>query len=282
MSAPSQPMSRARSIFLLQGGARVLVLVPQVHDAARGPDREAGQHHPLDDEIGKVLEDHPVLERAGLTLVRVAHHVLRGRGLGAHQLPLEARGEAGASHAPQSALLQLRDQALGYLVRVGLRERHADSLVGALGIPVRVRLPRPVRPDFALRAAVPDHRDESVQVRGPNGHPVDPHSRSPFAAAQARSLCDLHVAAVGERRLSAGRPGRRLPPGDSSCRGTPTPRSAPAAWCGSEGRTRRAPADGTGARTGVPRAHGGRPGPGAPVRPATLRVRGSGSFKPIT
>ena len=176
------------------------VFVPQVHDAARCPDDEARQHHPLDDEIGKVLQDYPVLEGSRLALVGVANHVLGGRLLGAHQLPLQARWKARASHPPEAALLEIGDQLQGRLVRIGLGERHPDSLVRALGIPVWVDLPGPVRPELTLRSALADHLGQGVHVRGAHGHSVDPHSRSSLAAPETRCLLDLHIVPVGERR----------------------------------------------------------------------------------
>ncbi len=181
-------MSRARSISSSRAALALCVLVPQVDDAARGPDRETREHHPLDHQVGKVLEDHPVLERAGLALVGVAHDVLRSGGFAAHQLPLETGGEAGSAHAPQSALLEVRDQAHGGLVWIVLREGHADALVGTFPVPVRIRLPRPVWPELAFRSALSDHFDQSVHVRGSHGHTVDSNPGGPLAASRGRKL----------------------------------------------------------------------------------------------
>ena len=78
-----------------RGGERVLR--PDVEVAARGTDGEALDRHRLDDRERVALQQHPVLERAGLGLVGVAHHVVRLGGLGGDGGPLAAGRERRAA-----------------------------------------------------------------------------------------------------------------------------------------------------------------------------------------
>ena len=74
---------------------------------------EAREHHPFEDLVGILLDQEPVLERAGLGLVGVAEEV---DGLSAALLlrrdegPLHAAGEAGAAAAAEArGLHHVRD-----------------------------------------------------------------------------------------------------------------------------------------------------------------------------
>src|SRR5262249_53760802 len=82
-----------------------LVLVADVDDPAPGPRDDLGQHHALDDEVGSVLEDEAILDRARLALVSVADDEFLRPRRAPHDLPLEARRKAGATHPAETARL---------------------------------------------------------------------------------------------------------------------------------------------------------------------------------
>ena len=89
------------------GGQRVLRA--QVEEAARGAGRKRLDDHPLDDGEGILLDQDPVLERAGLGFVGVADGVVRARRLAGNGRPLAARREGGAAAAEKARRQDLRD-----------------------------------------------------------------------------------------------------------------------------------------------------------------------------
>ena len=78
---------------VLQSLARQRVLAAEVQVPARGADREPLDRHRLEQRERILLEDQPVLERAGLGLVGVAHDVARRGRLRCDGGPLAAGGE---------------------------------------------------------------------------------------------------------------------------------------------------------------------------------------------
>src|SRR4030095_8917806 len=89
------------------------------------------------EQVRHLLEEEAILERAGLALVGVADDVLRVARRVAHDLPLDAGGEAGAAHAPQLAGLEAGDERVG-VATGGQRAGGAVPLAGPVGIAVQV------------------------------------------------------------------------------------------------------------------------------------------------
>ncbi len=76
MSCPAGRSWRRRSSTSSRCGPQVGVLAAQVEDARRRADGAGRDRHALEHEVGVVGQEHPVLERARLALVGVAHDVL--------------------------------------------------------------------------------------------------------------------------------------------------------------------------------------------------------------
>src|SRR2546426_889448 len=119
----------------LQYGRLDLVLVPDVEDPRARARHHAGQDHALDHQVGDVLQEEAVLDRARLALVRVADDVLLGAGGAAHDLPLHARRKPRAAQPPKLAGLEGRQQAGD----VAAGQERPEGLVAGAGF-VRVDL----------------------------------------------------------------------------------------------------------------------------------------------
>ncbi len=89
------------------------VLAAQVDVALGRADRERRDRHPLDERERVALDEHPVGEGAAVALVGVAADELHVGGGGAHRLPLDAGGEAGAAATAQPGRRHLGDDLLG-------------------------------------------------------------------------------------------------------------------------------------------------------------------------
>ncbi len=103
------------------------VLGAHVHVALVRADRVAADEHAFDDGVRVALEDGAVHERPGVALVGVADDVLLVALALIGELPLDARGEAGAAAAADARVGDLLDDPLGRL----LAESHARGLVAA-------------------------------------------------------------------------------------------------------------------------------------------------------
>ena len=73
------------------------VLAPQVDESLRTSGRIGGDRHGLDHTERIALHEGPVLERAGLGLVRVADQIVGPHRLPGHRVPLSARGKGCAA-----------------------------------------------------------------------------------------------------------------------------------------------------------------------------------------
>ena len=111
--APEQAVTTAVLEVGTQRCQQVLVLAAQIEEAARGPDREGGDGHAVDGEVGVAGKQHAVLKRPWLALVRVADDdPLGARGVAA-RLPLDRSREAGTAAAAQVRLLHLAEHRRG-------------------------------------------------------------------------------------------------------------------------------------------------------------------------
>ena len=233
MLLPSRP-ARPRGVDgVLQplGGQRVFAA--EVDEALLAARREGGDRHGLDQAEGIALHDHPVLERAGLGLVRVADQVVGPDRLAGDRLPLPAGGERRAAPAHELGVGHLADDALGAQL-----DRPAQRLVPAVGAVVvearRVRRRPPVgaaeatgRPPAAAADAAARRRRQiprraSVRPTGRVRVPNEPlHRLSPATVTSAagawsqrprhglRSQPDGAVVRIRRgRRAGRGRPGR--------------------------------------------------------------------------
>ena len=89
--------------FPARGELTANVEVGQLH-----PVGEAAEDHPLKKLVRILVNDLPILERAGLRFVRIADEINRFGDLsGINEAPLHSGGEAGTSPAPELTLLHL-------------------------------------------------------------------------------------------------------------------------------------------------------------------------------
>ena len=105
-AVPQQARRTARIEGRFERLHQVAVLAPQVEEALPGTDRPGGQGHALEHGIGLPVQQNPVLEGAGLSLVGVANHhtcVARGQRCVAAQRPLAGGGESCAA-APATTI----------------------------------------------------------------------------------------------------------------------------------------------------------------------------------
>src|SRR5215472_11326524 len=97
---------------LLEDAGAKRELTSDIDEGGMRLNRIRGDKRALDDRMGIFLDEQPVLERAGLTLIRVANQIL---GLGIvfrHEAPLHARGKSRAATSAQARSLNLVDQLL--------------------------------------------------------------------------------------------------------------------------------------------------------------------------
>ena len=103
------------------------IFVAQVDVAFGGLDGPAGDQRAFEEAMRVLLHIDPVLDRAGLALVRVHRHQ-PGAGLGADESPLAPGGEARSALALEAALLQCRDHVVdGPCARKALVERRVAA-----------------------------------------------------------------------------------------------------------------------------------------------------------
>ena len=213
------------------------VLVAQVDVAVGAAGGPGADQHAFEHPVRIPLQQHPVLEGAGLALVGVDHHQ-PGLRLGRDDAPLAAGGEARTAQAPQSRGLQFVEDLRGRTAAGGQRAQHpvgARNLARAEGYLVRrpvARLRRnrgtrrlPGRPAFAQPRS--DGVRDRLHVRGRHRMPAhDRHGRL-RATPHARDPLDPHLRAqhclqalrefvgaghrAGKRIADPhGEPGRRL------------------------------------------------------------------------
>ena len=96
-----EPALAGRVDRRLERAPRPRVLAAQVDPPVLAPGGEGGDRHRLDHGERVALDQHPVLEGAGLGLVGVAHEMVRVRRLAGHGLPLAAGREGGAAAADE-------------------------------------------------------------------------------------------------------------------------------------------------------------------------------------
>src|SRR5208337_4084321 len=84
---------------------QIAVFSPDVDIALVGPDGKAGDDHSLDQLVGIVFEQGPVLAGSRLALIRVADNVLGLGGLFGYEAPLHAGVEAGATTPSEAGVL---------------------------------------------------------------------------------------------------------------------------------------------------------------------------------
>src|SRR4029450_7237933 len=89
-----------------------LVLAADVDEPLLRSRGVAGDGERLEDSERIMLHEHPILERAGLGLVRVADEVVRSDRLFRDRLPLHTGGERSAPAAEELRVLELADHAL--------------------------------------------------------------------------------------------------------------------------------------------------------------------------
>ena len=165
MSGPSRPAARAASIAAADGDLRLRVLAADVEVALLDAGRERGDRHRLDDRERVALEEHPILERAGLGLVGVAHEVVRLGGLAGDGGPLASgrEGRAAATDEPRGG--DLGDDGLAAHLERLRQGRRSRAWPGSR----RARLGRRRRSDAAAGAM---HRPPAgTRDRWPRGSP---------------------------------------------------------------------------------------------------------------
>ncbi len=89
------------------------VLGADVEYAACRPHRPRGDQHPLDDAVGKRLQDHAIHEGTGVALVAVADHVLKLGGRGGRDPPFGTGGKTRPASAAKSAAFDFVDHGFG-------------------------------------------------------------------------------------------------------------------------------------------------------------------------
>ena len=153
-SRPAGSPRRASSIACSSWSRLPEVLAADEDESVGHPHRVAGDGHALDQDVRVALDQHPILEGAGLHLVGVAHQVL-GPAVallaGRHERPLEPRGESRAAAPAQAGILDDPDQIRG--LHVLERAPEAAIAAGRLGTR-RGRPAAPLRPLALSRTSV--------------------------------------------------------------------------------------------------------------------------------
>ena len=163
-----------QEIFLAEPGQEAFkirrevgVFAPEVEEAFPGPDRVAGHGHALEQEMGALGQDDPVLECPGFAFVGVADDVVILSLFPPAELPFQSRRESRPPAAQQVGFLDFGDDALG-------RDFHR-FLDGRAG-------PEGSEDDRAFLADVVfDHRPDELGGVGPiprrGDHRPDVHAR---------------------------------------------------------------------------------------------------------
>ena len=96
-----------------QGRHGVRVFAAEIDVPLARADGIRRDRHSLDEGEGVAFDEHPVGEGPGIALIGIAADELDVGGGGAHGLPLDARGEAGAASAAQPGGGDFADDLLG-------------------------------------------------------------------------------------------------------------------------------------------------------------------------
>ena len=210
---------------MLQALPRQRVLAAQVEIAARRTHGEPGDRDRLEQGVGILLEDHAVLERPGLRLVGVAHHVAGRHRLRGDGRPLPAGRERGAAATHEPRVGHLRDDGIGpdghrpgerlvaarrpgtHRARSGRRGRRGRAAGG------RPRLPgaparEPIRPGRPAYRPAPSRRAPRLR-----GRPRRPSPASRAARRRPRSRPRPSRRASRRQRSAAPRFRARTAPG---------------------------------------------------------------------
>ena len=165
---------------VLEARVRERVLRAHVDEAALAAGRVRRDRHRLDERERVAFHQHPVLERARLRLVGVAHEVVRLRRLARNRLPLGARRERGAAAAEQ----------------VRLRHRAEDT--------VPAELERAVERGVAAARAI---RVERLRIDAGGDPAKQPESRLAGLRQRGAPLRQLDLARLraGDRPQRGGR-----------------------------------------------------------------------------
>ena len=154
-------------------------LAANVVVAHRGAHGVAADGHALDDRVGVVAENFPIVAGARLALVGIADKVLLDVLVAGHEAPLQARGEPGAAAAAQPRGLDLVDDRLP---RPAALEHLLPGPVPALSQVVRKR-PR-------LGGRIHGRQADSMVFVAGHVTPAPPESGRPSPASDSRDRCD--------------------------------------------------------------------------------------------
>ena len=104
------------------------ILAANVEEAALAAGGESGDRHRLDDGERIAVEQHAILERAGLRLVGVADEIVRTRRLLGDRVPFAAGGKRGAAAAHELRVDDFANHGVGAdLERLAQRVESARS-----------------------------------------------------------------------------------------------------------------------------------------------------------
>ena len=197
MSGPRRPAARARVDRVPDAGLGVGVLAADVEVAQARPGREGGDGHRLDGGERVALEQDPVLERARLGFVRVAHEVVRLRRLGRDGGPLAAgrEGRPAATHQLRGG--DLVDDGLG----TDLEGAGEGRIAAMRPIVVERQSGRRDRPGGAA-AATRRPRSAAPPCRPMTGRPVRGRRSTPTASTGA--MTDVLDASPARVTIAAG------------------------------------------------------------------------------
>ncbi len=138
--SPRMPRSRACTSARPEALDGERVFGAHVDVAGGGADREGGDRHALDHDVGVALEHRAVHERAGVAFVGVADDVLDLARALAREVPLGAGGKAGAAAAAQPRFGHGLDHVVGVVVGQHLGEGRVAVLGEVVVDRVRVDL----------------------------------------------------------------------------------------------------------------------------------------------
>jgi hypothetical protein len=179
---------------------RLGILVTHVDVPALGADGPPCDHHRLDEPERIVLEQHAVLERAGLGLVGVGDDVLRP-GRRRDRVPFPARGERGAAPADEPGVGDgPTRRARADLRRV--RQRPSSAACDVV-VDRRGASDADAREERARLGCLEHRRGQRLVAEGCRTFGVEHRGRR-LAPAEAGRGDDRGVRAIGRRRASDG------------------------------------------------------------------------------
>ena len=215
MFRPTYPASRAWANARWSTRYPFQELAPQVDEGLDRLDRISGQDDALDQLVGMVLDQEPVLEGAGLTFVRVADQV-PGTPVVGEEAPLLPGGEPGPAPAPEARVGHHLHHVAGRQLPQGLLQ----GLVAPLG-PVHLQVRQVQLPDAPGEDRFKGHRHHPPPRLGPP--PLGwPPGGPPGAGPPSRGSCGWRT--PGSPALPA--PRRRRP----GTRGSPPRSRARRVW----------------------------------------------------